>query len=172
MSRGAGKARSPGSEGAPARKRAGATRQIETSYFELKSTILRGRVLRARTPQGIDQEVYALLITYQALRIAIADALAGRPDLDPDRASFTIALTTARAQLTAAAGVLANPVDLIGVIGRRVLDALLPARRARTSPRVVKRAISNYTVKTSQNRVRGPSRHYTVEINTPAPDGP
>nr|WP_279561837.1 IS4 family transposase [Pseudonocardia autotrophica] len=144
--------------------------EIETSYFELKSTILRGRVLRARTPQGIDQEVYALLVTYQALRIAIADALAERPDLDPDRASFTIALTTARAQLTAAAGVLANPVDLIGVIGRRVLDALLPARRARTSPRVVKRAISNYTVKTSQNRVRGPSRTYTVEINTLAAD--
>jgi hypothetical protein len=65
--------------------------EIETSYFELKSTILGGRVLRARTPHGIDQEVYALLVTYQALRIAIADALSDRPDLDPDRASFTIA---------------------------------------------------------------------------------
>jgi hypothetical protein len=37
---------------------------------------------------------------------------------------------------------------------------------------VVKRAISNYTVKTSQGRVRGPSRRYTIEINTIAPDGP
>jgi hypothetical protein len=121
--------------------------EIETSYFELKSTLLGGRVLRARTPQGIDQEVYALLVTYQALRIAIADALTGRPDLDPDRASFTIALTTARAQLTATAGVHGPTVDLRGMIGRRVLAGLLPTRRARTSPRVVKRAISNYTVK-------------------------
>ncbi|MBF6303124.1 IS4 family transposase, partial [Nocardia amamiensis] len=40
--------------------------EIETSYFELKSTILGGRVLRARTPVGVAQEVYALLITYQA----------------------------------------------------------------------------------------------------------
>ena len=48
--------------------------EIETAYLELKSTILGGRVLRARTPDGIEQEVYALLVTYQALRTAIADA--------------------------------------------------------------------------------------------------
>ncbi|WP_280949896.1 IS4 family transposase [Xylanimonas protaetiae] len=45
--------------------------QVETAYLELKSTILGGRVLRARTPDGIEQEVYALLIAYQALRTAI-----------------------------------------------------------------------------------------------------
>jgi Insertion element 4 transposase N-terminal/Transposase DDE domain len=146
--------------------------EIETSYFELKSTILGGRVLRARTPQGVEQELYALLIAYQALRITITDALGEQPELDPDRASFTIALNTARAQLTAAAGVLGPPGDLVGVIGRRLLDALLGPRRARTSPRVVKRAISNYTVKTSQNRVRGPSRRYLTEINTIYPDDP
>ena len=48
--------------------------EIETAYLELKSTILGGRVLRARTPQGIDQEVYALLVCYQLLRLAMADA--------------------------------------------------------------------------------------------------
>ena len=50
--------------------------EIETSYLELKSTILGGRVLRARTPDGIAQEIYALLVTYQALRIAMSDATA------------------------------------------------------------------------------------------------
>src|SRR3954447_7280102 len=35
--------------------------EIETAYLELKSTILGGRVLRARTPIGIEQEIYALL---------------------------------------------------------------------------------------------------------------
>jgi len=39
-------------------------------------SILGGRVLRARTPAGIDQEVYALLATYQILRTAMTDALA------------------------------------------------------------------------------------------------
>ena len=50
---------------------------IETAYAELKSTILGGRVLRARTPAGVHQEVYALLTTYQALRLAMADANRG-----------------------------------------------------------------------------------------------
>lgn len=72
---------------------------IETSYLELKSGILGGRVLRARTPAGIEQEVYALLITNQALRLAMADATDTDPALSPDRASFTVALHAARDQL-------------------------------------------------------------------------
>ena len=65
--------------------------EIETAYLEMKSTILGGRVLRARTPTGLTQEIYALLITYQLLRTAMADATATVPGTDPDRASFTIA---------------------------------------------------------------------------------
>jgi Transposase DDE domain len=93
--------------------------EIETAFLELKSTILGGRVLRAKTPTGVDQEIYALLVTYQALRTAIFDATLGRPDVDPDRGSFSIALNTARDQLVQAAGVIADTViDLVGVIGR------------------------------------------------------
>jgi hypothetical protein len=147
--------------------------EIETAFLEVKQTILGGRVLRARTPAGIDQEIYALLVTYQALRIAIADATLGVVDVDPDRASFTIALNTARDQLIAAAGVIADTVtDLAGVIGRHVLDNLIPARRPRTTPRVVKRAISNYTVKTANGRIRGPSRTITIKIDTMRPADP
>src|SRR5205807_10467619 len=107
---------------------------IETAYLELKSTILGGRVLRARTPAGIDQEVYALLVTYQILRTAMADATNTTPGLDPDRASFTIALHAARDQIVQAAGVTADTViDLVGNIGRLVLDNLMPARRLRVN---------------------------------------
>jgi hypothetical protein len=73
--------------------------EIETAYLELKSTILGGRVLRARTPHGITQELYALLVTYQLLRTAMADATGSRPTIPADRASFTVALQTARDQL-------------------------------------------------------------------------
>jgi hypothetical protein len=118
--------------------------EIETAYLELKSTILGGRVLRARTPAGIDQEAYALLVTYQALRLAIADATAGHPT-SPDRASFTVALHPARDQLIHAAGVTAGTtIDLTGHIGRAVLASLLPPRPTRICPRVVKRAISKH----------------------------
>jgi hypothetical protein len=50
--------------------------EIETAYLELKSTMLGGRVLRARTPAGVTQEIYALLVIYQVLRTAMADATA------------------------------------------------------------------------------------------------
>jgi hypothetical protein len=143
--------------------------EIETAYLELKSTILGGRVLRARTPTGIEQEVYALLVTYQLLRTAMADATATKPDTDPDRASFTIAWQTARDQLIQAANVIAGTViDLVGTIGRHVLANLLPARRPRVCPRIVKRAISKY-------QARGPNidrtsykATVTIDILTPA----
>ncbi len=140
--------------------------EIETAFLELTHTILGGRVPRARTPAGIDQEIYALLVTYQALRIAITDATIGRPDVDPDRGSFTITLNAARDQLIKAAGVIAGTViDLIGAIGRHVLDNLMHDRRLRTTPRVVKRAISNYVAKTTLGRIRGPSYKATININ-------
>jgi hypothetical protein len=120
----------------------------ETAYLELKSSILGGRVLRARTPAGVHQEVYALLITYQILRTAMADATITRPGLDPDRASFTIALNAARDQLVQATGVIAGTaIDLAGKIGQLVLDNLMPDRRLRTSTRTVKRAISKYNAR-------------------------
>jgi hypothetical protein len=119
--------------------------EIETAYLEIKSTILGGRVLRARTPTGIEQEIYALLVAYQVLRTAMVDATDSRTDAMPDRASFTIALHTARDQIVLAAGVIAETViDLVGVIGEQIPANLLPDRRLRISARAVKRAISKY----------------------------
>ncbi|WP_275461036.1 transposase [Streptomyces noursei] len=39
--------------------------QAETTYFSIKATMLDGRVLRSRSVPGLNQEVYALLTTYQ-----------------------------------------------------------------------------------------------------------
>ncbi|MGW2253770.1 IS4 family transposase [Kitasatospora sp. NPDC001660] len=122
--------------------------EIETAYAELKSTILGGRVLRARTPAGVEQEVWALLVAYQALRTVMTDATDSIAGTDPDRAGFTVALSAARDQLVLAAGIIADTViDLVGVIGRHVLAQLLPRRRVRTKDRIVKRAISKYNAR-------------------------
>jgi hypothetical protein len=138
--------------------------EVETAYLEIKSTILGGRVLRARTPDGVRQEIYALLCAYQVLRTAMADATGTRPGVDPDRASFTVALNTARSQLEKAANVIAGAVvDLVGTIGRHVLDNLMPDRRLRVNPRVVKRAISKYVAK--GDIVRAPSYKATISID-------
>ena len=78
-------------------------------------------MLRARSPAGIAQEVYALLTCYQIVRIAITDAIEAAGGIDPDRGSFTIALNAARDLLTQAANVITGSVvDLIGALGRRV----------------------------------------------------
>jgi Insertion element 4 transposase N-terminal/Transposase DDE domain len=149
--------------------------EIETAYLELKSTILGGRVLRARTPDGIEQEIYALLVTYQALRTAIADAASTVPGADPDRASFTIALNAARDQVIQAAGVIAGTrVDLAGQIGRLALARPMPPRRLRISPRVVKRAISKYN---ARGKIDRKTYQATIDIailtaDLPADDGP
>ncbi len=143
--------------------------EIETAYLELKSSILGGRVLRARTPTGVVQEIYALLVVYQLLRTAMTDATNTQPATDSDRASFSIAWQTARDQVIQAAGVIAGTViDLVGTIGRHVLDNLPPDRRLRVCPRIVKRAISKY-------QARGPRVDRTsykatlgVDILTPA----
>jgi hypothetical protein len=121
---------------------------IESTYLEIKSTLLGRRVLRSAHPALIAQEIYALLAVYQVLRIAITDAAESTDGVDPDRASFTIAVQTARDLIVQAANVIAETtIDLIGAIGRRVLNTLMPARRLRVSPRAVKRPLSRYAYK-------------------------
>jgi hypothetical protein len=125
--------------------------EIESVYLAIKDTILGGRVLRSKDPAGVEQELWALLVVYQALRIAISDATDSLPGTDPDRASFTTALHAARDQVTAAHGVLASSViDLVGRIGHLILANLLGPRRLRISPRTVKRPLSSYAYNTSR----------------------
>lgn len=122
--------------------------EIESAFFALRHTLLRGRVLRSKDPVGIEQEVWALLALYQALRHTMVTAAETHPGLDPDRVSFTVALEAARATVTTATGILAptegNNVASIGHIGTAVLAGLLPPRRARTSVRTVKSGVSRY----------------------------
>jgi hypothetical protein len=60
-------------------------------------TYLRGRqqILRSKDPDGVAQEVYALLIVYQLVqlaRIRAAGARPGQEPLDPGRISITVVL--------------------------------------------------------------------------------
>lgn len=148
--------------------------EIEISYFELKSTMLKGRVLRGKHPDAVAQEMWALLVVYQVLRTAMADAILHRPDIDPDRACFTNALNTARDEVIRAAGIITDTtIDLVGRIGTIVLDTLLPDRRTRTRVRAVKRAISKYRAKSrdTDRRSYQANIHIAITPLPPAPDG-
>jgi hypothetical protein len=126
--------------------------EIESAYLALRHTLLGGRVLRSGDPIGLEQELWALLTVYQALRMAMVAAAESVPGTDPDRVCFTIAMQAARDQVILASGVVAaDPVDLVGVIGRAVLDGVLPPRRPRISARKVKSPISRYHARPSDD---------------------
>ena len=101
-------------------------------------------MLRSKDPAGLEQEIWALLTLYQALRRDMVTAAETVPGTDPDRASFTIAMQTAIDTVTAADGVITSAIPEPGRIGRAVLDGLLPPRRPRVSVRKVKSPLSRW----------------------------
>jgi hypothetical protein len=69
-----------------------------------------------------------LMALYQALRIAITDAIqAAAPGTDPDRASYQAAVDTAQDLVITARTITDPDGDLAGSIGRAVLSRLNPA---------------------------------------------
>jgi hypothetical protein len=116
----------------------------EITYLALRHTLLQGRVLRSGDPAGLEQEMWALLALYQALRIAITDAIETVPGTDPDRASYQLAADTAQTLVTGARNITGEPRDLAGDIGRTVLAGLHGPRRPRVCPRRVKSPLSRW----------------------------
>jgi hypothetical protein len=118
--------------------------QSETSYQELK-TYLRGPdvVLRSRDPDGVEQELYAYLIIYQALRHLIVQA-ADEVHLDPDRFSLLSCLRTARDTIINLA---IETGESLTTALTHLMDILLEDQitpRDRASPRHVKRSRKPY----------------------------
>ena len=131
--------------------------ESENGYQELK-TFQRGArtVLRSIEPDGVYQELYAYLITYQAIRSLIA-AAAGDEQVDPDRLSFTVAIRAVRRWITSAAT--AAPAVLAAAVAVVLLEIGQDQhqRRNRSGPRAVKRSQASYPAK----------RHATRQTFTP-----
>ena len=137
--------------------------EIENTFDELK-THQRGprTVLRSKSPNLVQQEIWGHLCCHYAIRTLMADT-AAHAGHDPDRISFTAALRIARRSVARA---LFPPHDPEGL--RRIwqcainklIHHLNPERRRRSNPRVVKRKILKWAAKRS---------HHT---NWPQPTGP
>jgi hypothetical protein len=143
--------------------------ESETGYKALK-THQRGprQVLRSHDPDGINQELYAYLITYQALRQLMHQA-AVAADIDPDRLSFTTALRAVRRFITSAA---IATVDVLDRAVHRAIAEILEdqhERRDRVSPRVVKRSQSPYPSKKHAAQPISTIVDYTIDIVHPDP---
>ena len=128
------------------------------AYYALRHTLMDGRNLRSGDPVGIQQEMWALLALYQALRTAVTDAVQTVPGPGPDRAGWQAAVETARNLVTAAANIAGPESDLAGDIGRAVLASLHGPRRPRICARTVKSPLSRWRARPDA-RPAAPSTH-------------
>jgi len=129
--------------------------EFETTLDELKSH-QRGTkvVLRSKQPELARQQIYRYLCVHYAIRW-LMHVVALEADTDPDRLSFTRTLRAARRTAGSHPGFPPRTLtDAHARARQEMLAELLPARRLRAAPRVVKRKMSNYAVKRAEYRTR------------------
>ena len=148
---------------------------LETSYREFKAYLRGpGRILRSRTPDLARQEIWAYLITCQAIRAVTALAAAGQ-GTDPARLSFTAALhAIRRTGPDARAGMSAA----LNAAAEEILDQPVPEREHRVCPRAVNEPTQPFPSRRGQQHPLPQHAQYNITIappgqtTTPATDQP
>jgi hypothetical protein len=123
----------------------------ELAIDELKTHQRERPVLRSETPAGVLQEIAGLLLAHYVVRVLMSEA--ARPKgLPPRRLSFTGTLKVLRCRLPecpkSRQGLQRWYEDLLAEVGEEVL----PERRNRINPRVIKRKMSNWRKKRPEHR--------------------
>ena len=119
--------------------------EIEGGIDELKTHLcLSARTLRSQTPEGVEQELYGLLLAYFAVRTLMYLA-AVQADWDPDEVSFvhTINVLQRSQWRLMQASCWQRPALRQGLL-QEVRQERVPPRRLRFQARVVKRTRSRY----------------------------
>lgn len=122
----------------------------ELALDEIK-THLSGREvpIRSKTPAGVVQEVYGLVLAHYVIRRVMQDA-AVTGCIDPDRLSFSNSLRVVQCHLPEAPR---RPApEWYGRLVREVRRQELRPRQQRWYPRVIKRKMSNWRKKRPEHR--------------------
>ena len=124
--------------------------EFELSNDEIKTHQLTKDMhtpLRSRTPVGVVQEFYGLLIAYNAVRQLMHEA-ARSVNIEPDQLSFIHAVRVIRETIPI---MRAAPVQQLQFLYRAMIRSIaagrLPPRRDRINPRVVKVKMSKFAKK-------------------------
>jgi hypothetical protein len=136
----------------------------ETGIREIKTTLLAGRALRGTTPIRAQQELWATLVVYQAIRLLICQA-ALTHDLDPSRISFTAARDTTQQMITTTPAEITEHLEWI----YQDLCQQLITRHThhRIYPRALKNTLSRYRYRgTTWQPTSGKASYQTI-IPTP-----
>jgi hypothetical protein len=122
----------------------------ELSLDEIKTHLsARELPVRSKTPAGVVQEVYGIVLAHYIIRAVMHDA-AVTGCTDPDRLSFSDALRVLRCHLPEAPQRPAQ--QWYGRLLREVRRQKLRPRRQRWYPRVIKRKMSNWRKKRPEHR--------------------
>lgn len=141
----------------------------ETGIRDLKTVLLAGRPLRATTPIRACQELWAALITYQAIRMLIATT-AARHNLDPARLSFTAARDATQHAITTTPAQASRHLDWVCTDLTRQLITKHTSHR--TFPRTLKNTSTRYPHRTSNEHPASTNTSYHITITTPATHQP
>jgi hypothetical protein len=123
--------------------------EIELGYDEVKTEMLeRQEALRSKTPKGVAQELWAVGLAYNLVRLEM-ERVAAEASVPPTRISFVMALRLIRDEWLWSSGGAPGAIpkhlrELREDIKRFILP---PRRRARSYPRAVKIKMSNYARK-------------------------
>lgn len=131
--------------------------EIEMTIDEI-DTHQRGacRPLRSQKPIGVIQELYSLLLAHYLLRYLMHEA-AHLAQLAPTRLSFTHTVTVVQQAVTDFQIIAPYQHEsLYQRMLREIGQVILPERRARSNPRVVKRKMSKFGRKREQHYDRPP----------------
>jgi len=109
--------------------------EVEFVFRELKTNLLRKKMFRSKTPTRVLQEVYGLMVAYNAIRLRMAQA-AKLAHVEPRELSFCQAVTIL--QLASLNGISSR------VAIKLVSSNRISKRPSRAYPRVVKKPASKF----------------------------
>jgi hypothetical protein len=131
--------------------------EIENSIDEVKThqveatTVNRPVIFRSKSPERVLQEANGLIIAYNLIHALIAEG-AERAGVEPVRISFVSALARVREAIPRMESAPTRQLPyLYKTLIKRISEAILPTRRARSNPRVVKVKMSAYKLKRSDH---------------------
>jgi hypothetical protein len=122
--------------------------EIEIGFDEKKTHMLeRKEALRSKKPGGVEQELWGLAIAYNLIRLMMA-RVAQKKGVPPRRISFWNSLLAIRAVGIAAWWVPAERLpDMLERLTAEMGLMVLPQRRGRSNPRVIKVKMSKFKKK-------------------------
>jgi hypothetical protein len=123
----------------------------EITIDELKTHQRERPVLRSQTPAGVVQELYGLLLGHYVVRVLMHEAAAS-VGIDPQRVSFTGALKILRCRLPECPASRRGRSRWYHNLVAEIAEEVLPERRDRINPRVIKRKMSNWKKKRPEHR--------------------